>query len=79
MSAISLLDDSLKLKIYYDETDSDFEDDICLCFEEDCPDEERLLRADEVSIYITPEQAALIILGLSRAVEAARQRKLAEQ
>ena len=79
MSAISLLDDSLKLKIYYDETDSDFEDDICLCFEEDCPDEERLLRADEVSIYITPEQAALIILGLSRAVEAARQSKLAEQ
>ena len=40
---------------------------------------ERLLRADEVSIYITPEQAALIILGLSRAVEAARQSKLAEQ
>ena len=79
MSAITLLDGSLKLKIFYDESDSEFEDDICLCFMEDSRDEERLFRADEVSIYLTPEQAALIILGLSRAVEAARQGKPAEQ
>jgi hypothetical protein len=68
MSTISLLDGSLKLSIFYDETDKEFEDDICLCFEEDCPEDEKLFKADEVSIYITPEQAALIVLQLNRAM-----------
>ena len=36
MSAITLLDGSLKLRIYYDDSDSEFEDDICLSFQEDC-------------------------------------------
>jgi hypothetical protein len=72
MSAITLLDGSLKLRIYYDDTDRGFEDAICLCFVEDSVEEERLLRADETSIYLTPEQAGLIVLELSRALEAAR-------
>lgn len=72
MSTITLLDGSLKLSIYYDVSDKDFDDDICLCFEEDCPDDEKLFKADEVSIYITPEQAALIVLELNRAMEAYR-------
>lgn len=72
MATITLLDGTLKLNIYYDESDRDYEDDICLCFIEDSRDEEKLFRADESSLYLTPEQAALIILELSRAVEAAR-------
>lgn len=72
MSAITLLDGSLKLSIYYDKMDKEFDDDICLCFQEDCPEDEKVLGADEVSIYITPEQAALIALALSRAIEAHR-------
>lgn len=72
MSSITLLDGSLKLSIYYDETDKEFDDDICLCFEEDCPEEEKLFKADEISIYITPEQAALIVLELNRAMLAYR-------
>ncbi len=72
MSAITLLDGSLKLSIYYDTMDKEFDDDICLCFQEDCPEDEKVLGADEVSIYITPEQAALIALALNRAIEAHR-------
>jgi hypothetical protein len=72
MSAITLLDGSLKLRIYYDDGDSEFEDDICLSFREDSVEAEQLFRADETNVYITPEQAALIILELSRALEAAR-------
>lgn len=72
MSTITLLDGSLKLSIYYEESDKEFDDDICLCFEEDCPEEEKLFKADEVSIYITPEQAALIVLELNRAMQAYR-------
>lgn len=69
MTAITLLDGSLKLSIQYEESDREFDDDICLCFVEDSRDEERLFRADEVSIYLTPEQVALIILELNRALE----------
>ncbi len=72
MAAITLLDGSLRLTIYHDEADREYEDNICLCLVEDCPEDERLLRADEVSIYLTPEQAALIVLELNRALDAAR-------
>jgi hypothetical protein len=72
MSTISLLDGSLKLTIYYEESDREFDDDICLCFEEDCPEDEKLFKADEVSIYLRPEEAALIVLELNRAMEAYR-------
>lgn len=73
MSAIMLLDGSLKLNIYYDTTDSGYDDDICLCFMEDSREDEKLFKADEVSIYLTPEQAALVVLELSRALDASRQ------
>ena len=69
MSAITLLDGSLKLSIYYDVMDKEFDDDICLCFREDCPEDEKVLGANGVNIYVTPEQAALIVLALNRAME----------
>lgn len=72
MSGISLLDGSLILNIYYDESDKEFDDDICLCFTEDCPEDEKIFKADETSIYLTPEEAALIILELTRAMDAYR-------
>lgn len=78
MSAITLLDGSLKLSIAYEASDHEFDDDICLCFEEDCPEDEKLFKADEVSIYVTPEQVALIVLELNRAMQAYRDAQSAE-
>lgn len=72
MTAITLLDGSLKLSIFNEESDSEFEDSICLCFVEDCPEDEKVFKVDEVSIYLTPEQAALMVLSLNRALEAYR-------
>jgi hypothetical protein len=69
MASINLLDGSLKLNIYFEESDREFDDDICLCFTEDCPEDEKLFKADEVSIFVTPEQVALMILELNRALE----------
>lgn len=69
MSTITLLDGSLKLSIFYEANDKDFDDDICLCFREDCPEDEKLFKADEVNFYITPEQAALMVLELNRAIQ----------
>jgi len=72
MPAITLLDGSLTLTIYYDAADREFEDNICLQFEEDSVEFESLFHAEETSLYLTPEQAALIVLELSRALEEAR-------
>jgi hypothetical protein len=69
MTPINLLDGSLKLSIYVDEADRGFEDDICLRFVEDCPDEEKLFKADDTRIYLTPEEAGLLVLELTRALE----------
>jgi hypothetical protein len=67
--SILLLDNSLEVQIYFESSDSDFEDDICISFSEDCPDDEKIFRADETNIYITPDQACLILLQLQRAME----------
>jgi len=66
---LSLLDNSLKVGIYFEETDREFDDDICISFSEDCPAEEKIFRADETNIYVTPDQACLLILALQRAME----------
>lgn len=67
--SVSLLDNSLNVRIFYEESDRDFEDDICISFHEDCPPEEKLFRVDETHIYITPDQACLLLLALQRAME----------
>lgn len=72
MSTITLLDGSLTLKVYRDQRDAAYEDSICLCFIEDSREEEMLFRVDETSIYLTPEQAALLVLELNRVLEAYR-------
>jgi hypothetical protein len=54
---VFLLDDSVKVEIYCDEMDREFEDNICVSFVEDCPAEEKIFRADETNIYLTPAQA----------------------
>ncbi len=67
--SISLLDNSLKVSIYFDRTDSDYDDNICVCVKEDCPENERLMKAGETNIYVTPEEAGLLILELQKAIE----------
>jgi hypothetical protein len=70
MNAIYMIDGSLKLSIYHEVVDSAFDDDICLRFQEDCPEDEKLFKADEICIYLTPEEAALVVLEINRALDA---------
>ena len=65
--AIHLLENSLKVNIYYDETDCGFDDNICVSILEDCPDEEKIFRAVETNMYLTPEQAVQLIQALTAA------------
>jgi hypothetical protein len=55
--AIELLNGSLKLEVFYDKRDKEYEDNICLCLKETGPDEEKVLYANETNLYIKPEDA----------------------
>ena len=73
---ISLLDGSLKLDVFYDCRDSQFEDHICLKIVEDCPEEEKIFYAGETNIYLTVEQAEQISNALLNAInQSARKTK----
>lgn len=54
---VFLLDNSVRVEVYCEEMDSDFEDNICVSFVESCPEDEKIFRADETNIYLTPKQA----------------------
>ncbi len=69
---IMLLDDSLQVEIFYEETDSGFADNICICFVEDCPPDERLFKADETNIFLTPDQAMALATALMNAAAESR-------
>ena len=54
---IWILDDSLRISIYYEEEDCRFKDNICISVYESCPDNEKIMIADETNLFLTPEQA----------------------
>jgi len=64
---ISLLDGSLKVQVFYEEPDATFEDNVCISFLEDCPEDEKIFKANETNIFLTPGQAAQLAEALSKA------------
>lgn len=66
---ISILDGSLKIDVYYDCKDSQFDDHICIKIVEDCPEDEKIFFAGETNIYLTAEQARQIAKDLLQAIE----------
>jgi len=70
---ISLLDNSLKVKVFFEEKDCEFDDNICVSFAEKCPDEERIFRGEETNIYLTAKQAHQLAKALEKAVQASEQ------
>jgi hypothetical protein len=55
--AIKLLNGSLKIEIYFDKKDREYEDNICVCVREYGPEDEKILYAGETNIFINAEQA----------------------
>lgn len=64
---VHLLDGSLVVEIVYDESDSDYEDNINLTLFETCPDEEKIMIHDETHLFITPGQARQLAACLVKA------------
>ncbi len=69
MEEILLLDETLRIVVYYESQDKSFDDNVCLCIEEDCPEEERLFRSTITHLYVTREQAHRLAEALHKAVE----------
>ncbi|MBM3137137.1 MAG: hypothetical protein FJZ98_02995 [Chloroflexi bacterium] len=55
--AMELLNGSLKIEIFYDRRDKEYEDNICLSIKEIGPEEEKVFYAGETNLYIKPEDA----------------------
>jgi hypothetical protein len=68
--ALYLLDNSLKVEVFFDSQDCDYEDNVCVRFIEDCPEEEKIFWAGETNIYLTNEQARHLAQYLLQAAEA---------
>jgi hypothetical protein len=67
--AISLLDNSLKVNIYFELKDCAYGDNVCVSIAEICPDDEKIMRGDETNIYLTPQQARKLASALQKAAE----------
>jgi len=67
--AIELLNGSLKIEIYYDKTDREYEDNICVCVREYGPEDEKVLYAGETNLFINAEEARKLAAMLNEAAE----------
>jgi len=70
--AIYLLDDTLKVDIFYEVSDTEFDDNIRVQIIEECPEEEKVFRQDETNLYLTPQQANALARLLDKAAQASR-------
>lgn len=71
--AIELLNGSLKIEIFFDKSDKEYDDNICLCLKEYGPEDEKILYAGETNLYITPVEARKIAALLLDAAERSSQ------
>jgi len=67
--AIELLNGSLKVEIYFEQKDKEYEDNICVCIQEYGPEDEKVLYAGETNLFINTEEARKLAAMLTEAAE----------
>ena len=67
--AIKLLNGSLKIEIFFDKKDREYEDNIRVCVRESGPEDEKILYAGETNIFINAEQARELAEMLTTAAD----------
>jgi len=67
--AIELLNGSLKIEIFYDQADREYEDNICVCVREYGPEDEKVLYAGETNLFINAEEARKLAAMLNEAAD----------
>jgi hypothetical protein len=68
-----LLDESLRVQVFFEEPDCNYRDNICISFLEVCPQDEKLFIHDETNIFLTPEQAESFARVLLEAANTSRE------
>lgn len=66
---VEILNGSMHINIEYDPSDSQYDDNICLCFSEPCEDDERVFRFNETHLYLTPNEARKLAQALLAVAE----------
>jgi len=61
---IELLRGALLLQIHLEKTDIEYDDNICLCFEEPCHEDEHIFRGDQTNLYLTSSEARILAKAL---------------
>jgi hypothetical protein len=67
--AIKILNGSLKIEIFFDKKDREYEDNICVCVREYGPEDEKIFYACETNIFINDEQARELAEMLTTAAD----------
>lgn len=67
--AIELLNGSLKIEVFFDHTDKEYDDNICICVQETGPEDEKILYAGETDIFINAEEARKLAAMLNQAAD----------
>jgi len=67
--SIELMNGSLHVDVFYDKRDMQYEDNICICFKEVSPEDEKVFYANETNLLITPDEARALSKLLNDAAE----------
>lgn len=67
--SIKLLDGSLEVEIFFENKDRQYDDNICVCIRETCPEEEKIFFAGETNIFLTSHQARQVAKALLKAAD----------
>lgn len=67
--SLELMNGNLVIEVFYDKQDKEYEDNICFCVKEICPEDEKILYANETNLFITPEEARKLAEMLMDAAE----------
>ena len=71
--AIELLNGSLKIDVFFEKNDKEYDDNICVCLKEYGPEDEKILYADETDLFVTAEEARKLAEMLIEAAERSSQ------
>jgi hypothetical protein len=71
--AIDILNGSLNVDVYFDKSDKEYDDNICVCLKEFGPEDEKILYAGETDLFITAEEARKLAAMLTEAAELSSQ------
>jgi hypothetical protein len=66
---LEILNGSMQLDIYFDKSDREYDDNICVCIKEACPEDEKIMYATETNIYLTSDQARTLAEMLQKAAD----------